>query len=117
MAGRAIGRTLEMGVAETAIAALGKQGARAGPIEIGDQRCVVFFIDFGSHGHTKDGVRTIRPCHLLAHAMTAAFRGKVLLVAVVYEGIEVLDGFGPDIAATAAVAAIGSAELNELLAT
>ena len=40
----------------------------------------------------------------------------MLLIAVVDERVEVLDGFGPDVAALAAIAAIGTAELDELLA-
>lgn len=40
----------------------------------------------------------------------------MLLIAEVDERIEAVDGFHPDIAAAAAVAAVGAAELDELLA-
>ena len=51
-----------------------------------------------------------------AHAVAAVLRLEMLLVAVVDERVEAVDAFGPDVAAAAAVAAVGSAELDELLA-
>src|SRR5690606_28196976 len=53
---------------------------------------------------------------VLAHAVLAVLRLEVLLVAVVDQRVEVGDAFGPDVAALAAVAAVGAAELDELLA-
>jgi hypothetical protein len=41
---------------------------------------------------------------------------EVLLVAVVDEGVQALDGLDPDVAAAAAVAAVRAAVLDELLA-
>jgi hypothetical protein len=41
---------------------------------------------------------------------------EVLLVAVVDQRVQAVDGFGPDIAASRAVPAIGPAELDEFLA-
>ena len=51
---------------------------------------------------------------VLAHAMLALLGLEVLLVAVIDERVEALDAFGPNIAAAAAVAAVGPAELDEL---
>ena len=57
-----------------------------------------------------------RAAHLLAHAVAAALGGDVLLEAVVDQRVQVLDRFGPHVAAAAAIAAVGAAELDELLA-
>jgi len=38
----------------------------------------------------------------------------MLLVPVIDEGVQTLDAFGPDIAAAATVAAVGTAEFDEL---
>ena len=54
--------------------------------------------------------------HLLAHAVLAALGLELLLVAEVDQRVEVLVGLQPDVAAVAAVAAVGAAERDELLA-
>ena len=48
--------------------------------------------------------------------MGAALRLEVLLVAIVDQRVEAVDDFDDDIAAAAAIAAVGAAELDELLA-
>ena len=53
---------------------------------------------------------------VLAHAGAAVLGVEMLLVAIVDQRVEAVDRFGDDIAAFAAVAAIGSAELNEFFA-
>src|SRR5690606_1722712 len=47
--------------------------------------------------------------------MHAGLRLEVLTVSVIDQRVQAIDGFGPDIAAPAAVAAIGAAELDEFL--
>src|SRR5258708_16607393 len=53
---------------------------------------------------------------VLAHTPAAALGLEVLAVAIVDQGIEVGDAFHPDVASLAAIAAVGSAELDEFLA-
>src|SRR5262249_29588256 len=52
---------------------------------------------------------------VLAHPGAAVLGLEVLLIAVVYERVEALDCLDDHVAAFAAVAAIGSAELDEFL--
>ena len=58
----------------------------------------------------------LAPCAVLAHAVAAALGLEVLLVAVVDQRVEAVDRLDNDVAALAAVAAVGPAELDELLA-
>ena len=53
---------------------------------------------------------------VLAHAVGALRGLEVLLIAVVDQRVEAIDDLDDDIAAAAAIAAVGSAELDELLA-
>src|SRR5262249_52342936 len=52
---------------------------------------------------------------VLAHAVAAALGLEVLLVAIVDQGIEAVDRLDDDVAAAAAIAAVRTAELDELL--
>ena len=52
---------------------------------------------------------------IAAHAMNAGVGLEVLLVAIVDQGVQALDGLHPDAAAIAAVAAIRAAILDVLL--
>ncbi len=53
---------------------------------------------------------------ILAHAVAAALGLEVLLIAVVDQGVEAVDRLQHHVAALAAVAAAGAAELDEFLA-
>ena len=53
---------------------------------------------------------------ILAHAVPAALRLEVLLVAIVDQRVEAVDRFDHDVAAFAAIAAVRAAELDEFLA-
>src|SRR4051794_13910491 len=105
-----------MRIAEAALAALEQQRARAGMIEIGDQHFAVFLEDLRADGDTQNRIGTGGACHLLAHAVLAVPGLDVLREAIVDEGIQILHSFRPHIAATPAIAAVGAAELDELLA-
>src|SRR3546814_12970549 len=48
--------------------------------------------------------------------MATALGAEMLLVAVVDQGVQPVDAFDPDVAALAAVAAVGAAVFDELLA-
>ena len=87
-----------------------------GTVEVGDEGLAVVVEDLGADGDAEDDVVGRLAGALLAHARLAVPGEEVLLVAVVDEGVEALDRLGPDVAALAAVAAVGAAELDELLA-
>ena len=61
MARRAIGRGFEIGIAEAAIAALGKPHAIAEPGEIGDQGLVVFLENLRADRHLQYDVGALAP--------------------------------------------------------
>ena len=54
---------------------------------------------------------------IAAHAMHARFRLKMLLIAVINEGVEASGGFQIDMTAASAITAIGAAEGNILFPT
>jgi hypothetical protein len=113
---RLVGRGLEVDVAPAAVAAAGEQDALAGFGEVGDHRLAILVEDLGADRHLEHHVGRARTGALLAHAAAAVLREEMLLVAVVDQGVEPACGLGPDVAALAAVAAVGAAELDELLA-
>ena len=67
-------------------------------------------------GHLQHHVGALGAGAVAAHAVAAGGGLEMLLVAVVDERVEAVDAFGPDVAAAPAVAAVGAAELDELLA-
>src|SRR5688572_1781551 len=105
-----------MGIAEAAVAALGEQRAIAHLRQVGEQRLLVLGVDLRAGRHLDDAVIAVGAGAVLARAVAALLRLEVLLVAVVDERVEIVDALGPDVAALAAVAAVGPAELDELLA-
>ena len=105
-----------MRIAEAAIAAFGDRHALADFGEIGEQRLAVFFIDLRADRHLQHDVLAVGAVAVLAHAVAAALRLEVLLVAVVDQCVEAVDGLDHDVAAAAAIAAVRPAELDELLA-
>ena len=83
--------------------------------QIGDQGLAVFLIDLRSDRHLHHRVGAIGAGHHLALAAFAALGLHMLLEAVVDQGVEIVHRLGPDIAALAAIAAIGTAIFDELL--
>ena len=116
VARRLVGRRLEAGIAESAIAAAQQNDAVAGRNEIRDQGLPVFVEDLRARGHGQHHFGALGAGAVLAHAVPALFRLEMLLVAVVEKRIEVGHALDDDVAAFAAVAAVGAAELDELLA-
>ena len=84
--------------------------------EIGEQRLAVLLVDLRADRHFQHRVLAVGAVAVLAHAVAAALRLEVLLVAVVDQRVEAVDGLDHHVAALAAVAAVGAAELDELLA-
>jgi hypothetical protein len=104
-----------MGVAEAAIAALGKQVALAHLGQVADQRLVVFLEDLRAGRHLQRDAGALGAGAVAAHAVHAGLGLEMLLVAVIDERVEAVDGLDPDIAAAAAVAAVRPAELDIFL--
>ena len=105
-----------MHVAEAALAALGDQQALAVAGQVADHFIGVDVDDHGADRHEDRVVLAALAVALLAHAVLAALRAELLLVAEIDQRVEVFVGFQPDVAAVAAIAAVGAAERDELLA-
>src|SRR5713101_4535721 len=113
---RTIGGRFEMRITETAIAALGEDGAIANLGDIGEERFIVFVENLGALRHLEHDVGSSRTGTVLAHAVAAGLRLEMLLIAIIDQGIQPIDAFSDYIAASATIAAVRTAELDELLA-
>ena len=111
-----IGGTFEVGVAKSAVASPGNSPALADPCEIGHDGHAIGFENLRAWRHLQHGIIAIGPGAVLSHALAAILRLEVLPVAVVDERVEIIHALHPDVAALAAIAAVGSAELDVLLA-
>ena len=107
---------LKSRIAETAIAAVRQHNLLADLGEIGEQRFAVLLVDLRAARHFHDHVGAARAVAVLAHAAAAVLGVEVLLVTVVDQRIEAVDRDRDHVAAFAAIAAIGAAELDEFLA-
>ena len=105
-----------MRVAKTAIAAFGDQSAIADVRQIGQQCFIVLVEDLRPRRNLEDDVIAARAGAIASHAVTAAARLEMLLIAIVDQGVEALDALRNYVAAASAIAAIRPAELNELFA-
>src|SRR5262249_62115703 len=114
--GGGVGRAFEAGVGDAAFAALGGPCLRADRGEVGEQRLAVLLVDLRADRHLHHDVGTAGAMTILTHAGTAVLRGVVLLVAVVDQRVEAVDRDHHHVAAAAAIAAVGPAKLDELLA-
>ena len=90
--------------------------AVAGLQHLAQQRLLVLGEHLRAGRHGDHRVLARRAGAVLAHAARAALGLEVLAVAVVDQRVEVGDALHPHVAALAAVAAVGAAELDELLA-
>jgi hypothetical protein len=107
---------LNWAFAAAAVAALGENGLFARPGEVGEDGFLVLGQDLGADGDLDDHGLAGGAAAVLAHAVVAAFGAEMLLVAEVDEGVEVLGRLHDHVAAAPAGAAVGAAELDELLA-
>src|SRR5579883_64121 len=105
-----------MGVAETPIAAACQRRALADRGEISEQGLAVLVINLRSSRNLEHDVVRIRAVAILAHAGAAVLGFEMLLVAIVDQGVEAVYRQRDHVTALAAVAAIGSAKLDELFA-
>ncbi len=105
-----------MGVAKTGIAALEEGDALAGLGQVGQNLGLVLGQDLGADRNFQDDVVALAAGHVAAVPVRAFFRLEMLLVAEIDQGVEIGHAFDDDIAATAAVAAVGPAEFDIFLA-
>src|ERR1700676_3321553 len=105
-----------MRVAETAIATFGEHEFFAERGEVVDQRLAVFIEDLRSDRHLEHDRLAVGAMAVLAHAVGALLGLEVLLIAIVDQRVQSIDRLDDDVAAAAAIAAGGSAELDILLA-
>ena len=113
---RLIGRGLEMRIAEAAVAAPGDARALAGLDQLRQHRLLVLGQHLGAGGQLDHQVLPGRAGAVLAHAAATALGLEMLAEAIVDQRVEVGDARNPHVAALAAVAAVGPAELDEFLA-
>src|SRR6185437_11133030 len=113
---RAVGRALVVQVAVAAVAALGEHDALADLGQVGEQSLVVFLEYLRATRQPEHDVLAASARALAARALMAGLGLEVLGVAVVDQRVETVDAFDDDVAAAPAVAAVRTAELDELLA-
>ena len=116
VARRAVGRRFEMRIAEAAIAALGEHEFLAELGEVVDQRLAILVEHLRADRHLQHDRLAVGAMAVLAHAVLALLRLEVLLVAVVDQRVQPVDDLDDDVAAAAAIAAGGPAELDEFFA-
>src|SRR5579864_4389081 len=105
-----------MRVAKAAIAALREHEFFAERGEVMDQRRPVLVENLRSDRHLEHDRLAIGAMAVLAHAVFALLRLEVLLVAIVDQRVQPVDGLHNDVAAATAIAAGGTAELDILFA-
>src|SRR6266403_1177651 len=105
-----------MRVAEPAIAAFGEGEFLAERGEIVDQRFAILVEHLSADRDLEHHWLAIGAMAVLAHAAGALLGLEVLLIAIVDQRVQAIDRFDDDIAATAAIAAARSAELDIFLA-
>src|SRR5437899_8015893 len=116
MARRTVGRTLEMGVAEAALAAARDHRPLSYIREVCEQGLTVLLVDLRAGRHLQHDIVAACAVAVFAHAAAAVLGLEMLLVAVVDECVEPVDRLHDHVAALAAVAAVRPAELDEFLA-
>src|SRR5690606_20826498 len=104
--GSLVDRGLEMGIAEAAIATARQDEALAHLGHVHNRRLAVRLQDLRAGRDPENDVLAPGAGPVAAHAVAAALRLEVLLVAKVDEGVEPIDAFDDHIAAAAAVAAV-----------
>src|SRR6516164_6572609 len=113
---RAIGRALVMHVAETAIASLQEDPPLAAARQIGEHLPVLGIHDLGPDRDLQDEILTVGAGALAPCPRSAGRCPEMLAIAVVDQGVQIVRRSKDDVAAFAAVAAVGAAELDELRA-
>src|SRR5262249_56136213 len=95
MARRTVGRTLEMGVAEAALAAARDHRPLTYIGEVCEQGLAVLLVDLRAGRHLEHDIVAARAVAVLAPAAAALLRFAILLVPVVDEGVQPTHPFHP----------------------
>ena len=111
-----VGAGGEVLVAAAAAAAFGDDEALVGLLEVVDQLAGFLIVKRGADRDLQDDGMAVEAGAVGAHAVLAALRLVLGVVAEVDERVVALAGFHDDVAAAAAVAAGGAAAGHELLA-
>src|SRR5439155_13198996 len=102
-----------MGIAEPAIAAAQQHDALVRPGQIGKHGFLVVVEDLRPDRDAQYEVAAMGAGAIGASAAAAVLRPKMLPVAVINQGVEVVGGDKGDVAALAAITAVRPAELDE----
>src|SRR5512139_323032 len=105
-----------MCVAETAVAAVRDGHALSYLREVGEQGLAVLLVNLRADRYFQHHVLAIGAGAVLAHTVAAALRLEMLLITVVDQCVEAGHRLYNDVAAITAIAAVGAAEFDELLA-
>src|SRR5262249_35247839 len=84
--------------------------------QIGEHGCAGVIENLRPKGHAQHEIGAVGARLVRAGAAAALLCAEMLLVAVVDQRVQIVGGLEHDVAALAAIAAIGPAELDELLA-
>jgi hypothetical protein len=103
-------------VAEPAVAAAQQNAALAGAGHIGDHGLVIIADNLRPDRHLEHEVAPAGAGTVAPGATAPVLRAEMLLVAIIDQRVEVVLRDEDDVAALAAIAAVGPAELDELLA-
>ena len=115
MAGRLVDRPLEAHIAPAAVAAAQQPLAHADRIHVEQDGFLVLVQHLGTDRYLEHHILALAAVHLAALAEMAGLGLEMLLVTIVDQGVQPLDRLDPDIAAAAAVAAVGPAVLDIFL--
>ena len=105
-----------MQIPEPAVTPVGQDDLLPGFNQVGDYRLFVLRQDLRADWQLQGRRLTACTSPLLAHAGVAVLRFEMLLVAEIYEGVQMVDRFRDDIAATPTVTTVRTAELDIFLA-
>ena len=115
-AGGAVGGGFVARVAEAAVAAAQQGDGFARRVHVRQEGFLVVIENLRADGDFDEQGGRAGACTVRPGAVAALAGAEMLSVAEVDQGVEVLDRLEHDIAAAAAVAAVGAAELDEFLA-
>ena len=105
-----------MQIAEAAIAAAHQDDALARLNQIGQDGLLVLVQHLGAHRHLHHDIVALAAGLVAALAVMALLGLEMLLIAVIDQGVQIGHAFQDDVATASAITAIGTAELDMLLA-
>jgi hypothetical protein len=113
--GGAVGGSFEKGIAHAAPPTMQKNQFLPFLGEVGEDGFFILVQYLRADRDAKHDIGTILPASVLATALLSMLGFKVLLIAVVNQGIQIAHRDYPNLPASSAVAAIGATIFNEFL--